>query len=85
MSPTIMVLTDSPHVPTTDSLTGNTCKITKNSRNGGRTGLQPATQGTDPSVSDARHYPILQIQPQNGKTILNFVPKRGFIILYHLE
>ena len=29
MSPTIMVLTDSPHVPTTDSLTGNTCKITK--------------------------------------------------------
>ena len=48
-------------------------------------GIRLVTQGTDPSVSDARHYPILQIQPQNGKTILNFVPKRGFIILYHLE
>ena len=46
MSPTIMVLTDSPHVPTTDSLTGNTCKITKNSRNGGRTGLQPGCRFT---------------------------------------
>ncbi len=33
MCPTIMVLTDSPHVPTTDTLNGNTCKITENSRN----------------------------------------------------
>lgn len=44
MSPTIMVLTDSPHVPTTDSLTGNYCKITKNTRNA-------VAQGNDPSAS----------------------------------
>lgn len=30
MCPTCMVLTDSHHVPTTDTLTGNSSKITKN-------------------------------------------------------
>ena len=34
MCPTCMVLTDSHHVPTTDTLTGNSCESTKNIWNG---------------------------------------------------
>lgn len=51
MSPTIMVLTDSPHVPTTDSLTGNFCKNTKKFPKWWEDWFATVAQGTDPSVS----------------------------------
>lgn len=71
MSPTIMVLTDSPHVPTTDSLTGNFCKITKKSRNGGRTGLQPGCRFTEVPLHQIKDIKVTDMIYNLGNRVVN--------------